>query len=118
MLEEHGFDMSIYDPLFARRPDVLKRSYDFITCTETAEHFHYPSAEFERLDHLLRPGGWLAVMTQWSDDKDFDRWSYARDVTHVSFYRLETMVWLADHFGYRLEVPRRDVALFYKEAAN
>jgi hypothetical protein len=37
---------------------------------------------------------------------------------HVSFYRLETMVWLADHFDYRLEIPRREVALFYKEAAN
>ncbi len=114
MMEEQGFDMAIYDPFFAPRLDALARKYDFVTCTETAEHFHAPSAEFERLYGLLKPGGWLAVMTQWADDKDFRQWSYARDVTHVCFYREETMAWIADRFDYRLEIPRRDIALFRK----
>ncbi len=114
MLEECGFEVAIYDPFFAPRPGALNRTYDFITCTETAEHFHAPRTEFDRLYNLLTPGGWLAVMTQWADEKDFQRWSYARDVTHVCFYRADTMAWIADHFGYKFETPRPNVALFQK----
>lgn len=116
MLEERGFEMEIYDPFFAPHSDLLTRTYDFITCTETAEHFHSPALEFDRLHGLLNPGGWLAVMTKWADGKDFRRWSYARDVTHVCFYQQETMAWIADHFEYQLDVPSRDVSLFRKQA--
>ncbi len=112
MLEERGFDMTVYDPFFAPDADIFERTYDFITCTETAEHFHNPAEEFERLHGMLKPGGWLAVMTQWADNKNFGRWAYARDLTHVCFYRSRTMVWIADRFAYHLETPRRDVALF------
>ncbi len=118
MLEERGFEMAIYDPFFAGEPGTLNQTYDFITCTETAEHFHAPRTEFDRLEQLLHPGGVLAVMTQWANDKDFRHWSYARDVTHVCFYRRETMAWIAECYGYRLDLPGRDVALFHKPAAT
>lgn len=114
MLEEHGFDVAIYDPFFAPQPDALNGTYAFVTCTETAEHFHAPRAEFDRLYGLLKPGGWLAVMTQWTDGRDLRRWSYARDETHVCFYCAQTMEWIAEHYGYRLDTPRRDVAFFQK----
>ena len=64
MLEEQGYRMSLYDPFFAPSPDALERRYDFITCTETVEHFYQPGKEFRRLDRLLRSGGWLGVMTE------------------------------------------------------
>ena len=116
MLEERGFDMEIYDPFFAPSRKPLAHTYDFITCTETAEHFHDPAAEFERLYALLRPGGCLLVMTIWADERNFKSWRYARDVTHVCFYRRRTIQWIADRFGYRLNVLRRGVALFRKAA--
>lgn len=118
MLEELGYEMTIYDPFFAPAGDVMDRTYDFITCTETAEHFHDPAEEFERLHGMLRPGGWLAVMTSWADGKNFKRWSYAHDATHVCFYQARTMAWIAARFGYHLELPRRNVALFRKQAAG
>lgn len=118
MLEERGFEMAVYDPFFAADNNVLNRTYDFITCTETAEHFHAPAEEFDRLYGMLRPGGWLSVMTQWADGKDFKHWYYARDVTHVCFYSSKTMAWLADRFGYDLETPRRNVALFRKHSSE
>lgn len=118
MLEECGFAMSIYDPIFARQPDVLNRTYDFITCTETAEHFHSPREEFDRLYTLLSPNGWLALMTQWADNEDLSRWAYARDFTHVCFYRQETMAWIANCFEYQLEIPSRNVALFQRPAKS
>ena len=113
MLEEQGFAMSIYDPHFAPDTAALQRTYDFITCTETAEHFHEPAREFERLAALLRPGGWLGVMTEpLESGADFERWWYVRDPTHVCFYHRETMRWIAERFGWRAEFPERTVALF------
>ncbi|MEX0732410.1 MAG: class I SAM-dependent methyltransferase [Aquisalimonadaceae bacterium] len=115
MLEEQGFSMRLFDPLFAPDSGVLARQYDFITCTETAEHFFSPSDEFARLDQLLRPGGWLGIMTGFRPPADaFAAWHYVRDPTHVCFYSVETMAWIARHYGWTLEMPGNNVALFRK----
>jgi SAM-dependent methyltransferase len=119
MLEERGFRMAVYDPFFAPDAAVLERSYDFVTCTETAEHFFDPAEEFARLDGLLRPGGWLGVMTEPLDDaRDFAGWRYARDPTHVCFYAEETLRWIAERFGWEMEVRARGVVLFRKPPAR
>jgi hypothetical protein len=104
-----------WDPFFAPDPEPLGRTYDFVTCTETAEHFFCPGDELRRLDGLLRPGGWLGLMTEWlPEDRPLGEWRYARDPTHACFYRPETMRWIAGRHGWRLESPRRGVALFAK----
>jgi SAM-dependent methyltransferase len=115
MLREQGFRMRLYDPCFAPDPDVLDHAYDFITCTETAEHFFDPAAEFARLDRMLRPGGWLGIMTEvYRDHQPLAQWRYARDPTHACFYRPETMTWIAGRFGYRMLEPHPTVRLFEK----
>jgi Methyltransferase domain len=115
MLRERGFAVEIYDPFFAPDASVLARSYDFVTCTETAEHFFSPADEFSRLNAMLRPGGWLGVMTEVLDDgRAFGEWRYARDPTHVCFYRPRTLEWIAARHGWALERPHRNVALFRK----
>lgn len=115
MLEEQGFSVTLYDPFFAPDSRVLRATYEFITCTETAEHFFCPGDEFNRLDGLLRPGGWLAVMTELArPETEFAQWRYARDPTHVCFYRAVTMRWIAARFGWHLEWPHPNVALFRK----
>ncbi|MEE4250976.1 MAG: class I SAM-dependent methyltransferase [Alcanivoracaceae bacterium] len=104
MLSERGHAMSLYDPVYAADVSVLQRDYDFVTCTEVVEHFHHPGREFERLATLLRPGGWLAIMTSLLHDGiDFRKWHYRRDPTHVSFYRQATFSWIANH--YRMQLP-------------
>jgi len=119
MLAERGFRMRIYDPFFAPDDDALARDYDFITCTETVEHFFQPGRVFERLDRLLRPGGWLGIMTGiLTDDERFASWWYVRDLTHVCFFRVETMQWIADRFQWTMENPVREVFLFHKPLAS
>jgi SAM-dependent methyltransferase len=116
MLSEQGFPMEIWDPFFAPGRAPLQRSYDFITCTETAEHFFHPRDEFDRLNRLLRPGGWLALMTRIvREGQSFSTWRYARDPTHVCFYRPETMTWIATQYDWSPEYPDPDVVLFRKE---
>lgn len=117
MLREAGHPTVDYDPFFAPDASRLGRSYDFITCSETVEHFFDPAAEFARLDDLLRPGAWLAIMTTMRDDaRAFATWWYVRDRTHVCFYRARTMEWIAGRFGWSLERPATNVALFRKTA--
>ncbi len=115
MLREAGHEVALYDPFFAPDAAVLERRYDFITCTEAAEHFHDPAGEFDRFDRMLRPGGWLALMTCFqTDDARFARWHYRRDPTHVVFYRAATFQCIARRFGWQCEVPCKDVVLMRK----
>jgi hypothetical protein len=118
MLEERGFPMAIYDPIYAPDRGALRQTYDFISCSETVEHFFSPSEEFERLQRLLWPGGCLGVMTPLlMDDCVFESWYYARDPTHVCFYRPATMHWLAERHGWTVSFPSRNVILFRKSPA-
>jgi 2-polyprenyl-3-methyl-5-hydroxy-6-metoxy-1,4-benzoquinol methylase len=115
MLSEAGHQMSIYDPLFFDNPEVLERSYDFITCTEVAEHFYHPFDEFALLDRLLKPGAWLAVMTMFqTDDAAFAKWHYRRDPTHVVFYREATFQAIARQHNWHCEIPCANVVLLKK----
>ena len=116
MLEEQGFRMRLYDPFFAPGDEALNRTYDFITCTETVEHFYQPGKEFRRLNGLLRSGGWLGVMTEMLEaGMDFTSWRYLREPTHVCFYTRETMNWIANRHNWKVEFPRKNVTLFQKE---
>lgn len=115
MLRAAGHEVALYDPFFAPQPQLLEARYDFITCTEVAEHFHRPAAEFARFDQLLQGGGWLALMTCFqTDDERFLHWHYRRDPTHVAFYRASTFRWLAQQMGWQIEIPRKDVVLLRK----
>jgi len=118
MLKEAGLEMALFDPFFHPGRDALQRDYDVITLSEVAEHFFEPAREFDRLDRLLRPGGWLGVMTCFQTDDDrFAAWHYRRDPTHVVFYRAKTFEIIADQRGWRLEIPRKDIALMQKPNA-
>ncbi len=115
MLIGAGHPMTVYDPLFFDEPEHLNQCYDFITCTEVVEHFHQPHKEFAALDRMLKPGGWLAIMTTFqTDDAAFARWHYRRDPTHVVFYREATLQAIARRFQWRCEIPCKDVALLHK----
>ncbi|MBZ0270862.1 class I SAM-dependent methyltransferase [bacterium] len=116
MLREAGHEVRVFDPYFVPDADALAATYDFVTCTETIEHFHRPAEEFARLDRLLRPGGLLAVMTCFqTDDANFADWTYRRDPTHVVFYREVTLGRVAERFGWVCEFPAKDVAIMRKQ---
>lgn len=115
MLCEVGHEVALYDPFFQPDPAPLGRVHDFVTCTETAEHFHRPAEEFARLMSLVRPGGWLAIMTCFqTNDARFANWHYRKDPTHVVFYHENTLRHLAATRGWHCEVPAKDVALMQR----
>lgn len=113
LLAERGYVVDAFDPCFAPNDSSLAATYDFVTCTEVVEHFHEPRREFATLARLLRPGGCLAVTTLLvGDETDLASWWYARDETHVSLYRRETMAWIAHQFGLELLDLTEGAALF------
>lgn len=117
MLKDSGFRMQVYDPIYASDPQVLDQQYDFITCTEVAEHFHRPAEEFDRLIGRIKPGGWLGLMTRFqTDDARFANWHYRRDPTHVVFYREATFQWLAEAHDLAAETMPPDVVLLQKKS--
>ena len=64
MFVEAGYTMQVYDKFYANNPGVLTRQYDFITCTEVVEHLSAPGKTLHSLFALIRPGGWLGIMTK------------------------------------------------------
>lgn len=119
MLAERGFPTAVYDPFFAPDRSALDRRYDFIACTEVVEHLHTPAREFALFDRLLNPGGWLGLMTELRPPlSGFLQWYYHRDPTHVSFYSVATMRWIARRFGWRLDECGPRVVLLQKPGAG
>lgn len=117
MFEEEGHKMKVYDPFFAKYAENLDRKYDFITCTETAEHFYHPGQEFKKLWSLLKPGGILGIMTHLRPlDEPFADWYYIREDTHVALYSRRTFHWLSDHLRAELEIIGDRVILLEKRS--
>jgi len=117
IFESTGRPCVSYDPFFFNDRSLLEQRYDFISCSEAAEHFHHPAEEFMRLFSCLKPGGWLGVMTQ-PVPPDFAAWWYHRDPTHVSFYSPETFAWIAKTYRATAVPIGSDVVLFQQSETN
>jgi SAM-dependent methyltransferase len=113
LLTSRGRPTSCYDPHYAPDASVWTRTWDFITACEVVEHLANPRAEFDRLFRVLRPGGWLGVMTKAPPDADaFLAWRYRREATHVAFYSRRTLLVIAEMWGAGAEFPAEDVVMF------
>ena len=107
--------IDLYDPFFFPNKEIFSKTYDFITCTETAEHFFNPKKEFDLINTLLKKDGWLGVMTCFLTSHDaFDSWHYRRDPTHVVFYAEKTFEVIAKQRDWNCEIIAKDVVLFNK----
>ncbi|HKJ87592.1 MAG TPA: class I SAM-dependent methyltransferase [Gammaproteobacteria bacterium] len=112
MLSEAGYRVAVYDPFYAPDDSVLTAGLDFITATEVVEHLAQPGEVLRRLVGLLRPGGWLGLMTKLALDRErFASWHYIRDPTHIGFFSRATFAWWASREGLELTLAGRDVIL-------
>jgi hypothetical protein len=107
--------MRVYDHYYAPNPHILEETYDFVTCTETFEHFFTPHREWNLLVSLVTPGGWLGVMTLFHPPlEEFPTWHYINDLTHVSFFSRQTFNFLAERDRLRVEIIGDNVILLQK----
>jgi len=116
LMKKRGFEVTDYDPLYTKDQAPLSKQYNFITCTEAAEHFHKPHKEFKLFETLLKPErSILGIMTQMvTPDISFENWWYHKDPTHVCFYSRETFEWLANQYGWKAEYPGDNLVFLLK----
>lgn len=115
LFKEDGYQINVYDPYFANDKSVLKKQYDYITCCEVAEHFYHPGEEFQKLYHMLRNEGILAISTGiLYEHIDFSSWYYKSDDTHVVFYTPKTIKWISENYKFDVVYFENNVVLFKK----
>ena len=115
MMRNAGHQVALYDPFYAPHPSVLSAEYDAVMATEVVEHFHHPHDGFKQMLASVRAGGWLAIMTNLQDDDAaFANWYYRRDPTHVAFYREETLAFIGQEFGLKIDRISRNVTIYQK----
>lgn len=93
LLQKEGYKVTIYDYFYAPSLDYQLKTYDLISTIEVVEHLQDPLPIFKHFKDLLKPGGYLSIMTlfHFNDFSSFKDWFYIRDVTHVSFYTSKTL---------------------------
>ncbi len=97
VLRERGIECLSYDPLFDIGPDCLDSTYDIIALCEVVEHVRALRQQMLLLKRLLNPGGYLVIRTElYTGSTDFVSWWYAKDTTHINFFRLTTMIRVAE----------------------
>ena len=97
LMQERGHGVNNFDLYFSSDRAALDQRYDFVTMTEVLEHLRAPALEVARVWQLLEEQGYLAVVTQMTDDiENFNEWYYQRDPTHICFWSKSTMRWLAN----------------------
>ena len=115
MLREKGYQMFNYDPFFHPKKSNLLKKYDFISCSETVEHFHNPFYEFTRFNELLNVGGIIGIMTNFhSKENIFENWYYIKDPTHVVFFTKNTFLIIAKMFKWDCEFLNNNLVFFKK----
>lgn len=118
VLKEKGYNnINLYDPFFEPHQQHLRSNYyDFIICCEVMEHFHFPSKEFLKLSNFLKTGGQLYCKTKLflstQTSVEFDKWYYKNDKTHVCFYSLESLDYIAQKFNLKLEQSTNELISF------
>ncbi|MFN3405439.1 MAG: class I SAM-dependent methyltransferase [Cytophagaceae bacterium] len=101
LLKKENINCDNYDPFFF--PSFPEDRYDLIFSTETFEHFFHPDKELKRICSLLNKEGLLVIMTEfWKDINHFNNWHYKRDLTHVSFFHPETMLYISRNFPLKM----------------
>lgn len=117
VINDAGMNTLNYDPFYANEPSLLNHQYDFVTCSEVVEHFNQPESDWRNLVKLVKPEGWLGIMTWMLENQTPDKflqWSYKGDPTHVSFYQPETFAWLGQQYGFEIEIINYRVILMRK----
>ncbi|MDD2296975.1 MAG: class I SAM-dependent methyltransferase [Sphaerochaetaceae bacterium] len=100
----YDYQVDIYDLFFSPEKVYTNKEYDLITCTEVIEHIGDPLTIFQLFSSLLAPGGILSIMTLLhpNDEEQFLSWYYIREKSHISFYSLVTLEYLASASGLTL----------------
>lgn len=104
LLKQKGLSIDIYDKFFSPQKIYENKQYDLITSTEVIEHIQNPLEIFKLFSKHIKKGGYLALLTQFhkNEMKDFKKWWYKNDPTHICFFKSRTFEVLAKMSGFEV----------------
>ena len=93
LLKKWAYVVDTYDLFFNPDEAFKTKKYNLIILTEVLEHLENPLDLLQSLSEKLEPQGVISFMTLFhpNDPEKFSKWWYRRDITHVSFYTLQTL---------------------------
>lgn len=95
--KKHGFKCDSYDPLFNLPLKSNELKYDVIILCEVIEHLRQINNEIELIRKHLSENGAVIISTKFYPEKEYFRcWWYKEDPTHINFFRLETLSYIAN----------------------
>lgn len=113
MFEEAGMKVELYDPFYFPDTSVLAQRYDFVSATEVIEHLRQPAITLKQMWACVKPGGKLGLMTKLHVGLEaFPTWHYKNDPTHIAFYSLKTLMFLARQWQGDFEQVAKDAFIF------
>lgn len=116
---EAGHAMDTYDPIYAPDTGALSRRYDFVAATEVVEHLRMPAKTLGVMWDLVKPGGWLGILTQFLPEKTrFGGWRYKDDPTHICFFSAPIFERLAASWNAALNIVEPGVILLQKSSLS
>jgi ubiquinone/menaquinone biosynthesis C-methylase UbiE len=114
LLRSRGYDCTAYDPLYGMGSEALGRTFDIVVICEVIEHVRDLPADIALLKQLIAPQGHLVVHTKLrpADPAQLGTWWYTRDPTHINFFSVRSLEWLAEALGMRIvQCDGKDVAV-------
>jgi 2-polyprenyl-3-methyl-5-hydroxy-6-metoxy-1,4-benzoquinol methylase len=118
LLAREGIRCRAYDPLYGIGMPALEGTYDVVIMCECIEHLRGLAAEVRRVMRLLVPSGYLIVRTELlADLQNFASWWYIRDCTHINFFSLTAMRYVAERIAKPLcFTNNKNVCIFGNES--
>ncbi|WP_373036735.1 class I SAM-dependent methyltransferase [Sulfurimonas sp.] len=117
LLERAGICCDRYDLFYFPKKVYENKNYDLICSTEVIEHLRNPLEILKELLSHLNKDGCLLLMTYFhhSDDENFLKWFYIKDVTHIGFFSMKTFEYLASAFDLEiLKHNSKNIVMFKK----
>ena len=104
VFEQHGYQVTNYDPFYENDTSFKDHCYDLIVIHEVIEHLSNPIKELDMLVPLLKADGYLLIRTEFRPilESEFLSWWYKRDETHISFFNETTIFYLCQKYNLKI----------------
>ena len=92
-----------YDPYFFPK-DLELNHYKTVYASECFEHFNKPHKSISKIKSLMADNSTLAIRTEIYTNEvgPLPDWWYFKDPTHVCFYTVKSITWIANEFNFKV----------------
>lgn len=113
IFRQAGHTCDCYDIFYYPDTVLRPRHYDFLVASEVIEHLYEPQTVIEQWLALLKPQGFLGIMTGLRPpEADFPDWWYKNDPTHVMLFSAATFTYLQKKHGLTLLFADKGIFVF------